>query len=143
MAKALQLVIVESPYGSRNPAIIRRNARYVCACLRDCFLRGEIPFASHGIYTLPGVLRDEIPVELAMGIEAGFVIGEIFGPKALRAFYLDYGISHGMDLAVAEATRLGQTLQRRWLGTDWDTRGRDDVVRSNTAPWMNEDKNNV
>jgi hypothetical protein len=49
-----------------------RNARYLAAALRDCTLRGESPYASHGLLTLPGVLRDDVPEERALGIRAGF-----------------------------------------------------------------------
>jgi hypothetical protein len=51
------LVVVESPYAGN----IERNLRYLRACMADCLRRGEAPFASHGLYTQPGVLRDELP----------------------------------------------------------------------------------
>lgn len=68
----MRRVYVESPYGSDNPEIIQRNIVYVRACLRDCILRGEAPFASHLLYTQDGVLRDEVPEERTLGMEAGF-----------------------------------------------------------------------
>ena len=50
-------VIVESPYAGD----IEKNMRYLRACIRDCLLRGETPYASHALYTQDGVLRDDIP----------------------------------------------------------------------------------
>ncbi len=45
-------VIVESPYAGATARIIERNERYLRACLRDCLLRGEAPFASHGLFAV-------------------------------------------------------------------------------------------
>ena len=52
-------VIVESPYAGD----VERNERYARACIRDCLLRGEAPFASHLLYTQAGVLDDTIKEE--------------------------------------------------------------------------------
>lgn len=69
----MRRVYVESPYGSNDPETIRRNIEYARACLCDCLLRGEAPFASHLLYTQ--VLRDEVPEERELGMEAGFSWG--------------------------------------------------------------------
>lgn len=50
----MRRVIIESPYAGN----VEANATYLRRCLRDSLLRGEAPFASHAIYTLPGVLDD-------------------------------------------------------------------------------------
>ncbi len=50
----MEAVILESPYGG-TPEEVERNVKYARACLRDCLLRGEAPFASHLLYTQPGV----------------------------------------------------------------------------------------
>jgi hypothetical protein len=34
-------------------------------------LRGESPIASHLLYTQPGILKDDVPEERPLGIEAG------------------------------------------------------------------------
>lgn len=52
----------------------QRHARYLALCLRDCLDRGETPYASHAILTLPGVLRDDVPEERERGIAAGFAM---------------------------------------------------------------------
>lgn len=64
----MKRVIIESPYAGD----IDRNLRYLRACMADCLRRGEAPFASHGLYTQPGVLDDDKPDERKLGIEAGF-----------------------------------------------------------------------
>jgi hypothetical protein len=65
--------------------------------MRDSLLRGEAPYASHGLYTQPGVLRDEVPEERELGIQAGFAWRE---RADLTVFYIDYGFSSGMNLAL-------------------------------------------
>lgn len=85
----MKRVIIETPYAGN----IEQNLKYVRACLRDCLLRGEAPFASHALYTQPGVLDDEVQSERDHGIEAGFAWREV---AALTAFYVDRGWSRGM-----------------------------------------------
>lgn len=73
----MRRVYVESPYGSSDLKIIERNVAYARACIRDCILRGEAPFASHLLYTQDGVLCDEVPEERELGMEAGFAWGVV------------------------------------------------------------------
>lgn len=47
----MRLVIIESPFAGD----VVRNLRYLRACMRDCLRRGEAPYASHALYTQPGV----------------------------------------------------------------------------------------
>jgi len=62
-------VILESPFkGGRVQAGPRQiylsettNVEYMRACMHDCLVNHrESPYASHGLYTQPGVLRDSI-----------------------------------------------------------------------------------
>ena len=108
-----RLVVVESPYAGD----VERNLRYLRDALADCFARGEAPFASHGLYTQPGVLRDDVPEERAKGIAAGFAIGALF---RRRVFYVDLGWSSGMRAGHDEAIRLGQAIEHRTL-PGWET----------------------
>lgn len=94
----MRRVYVESPYGSNDPETIRRNIEYARACLCDCLLRGEAPFASHLLYTQ--VLRDEVPEERELGMEAGFSWG---GCADATVEYEDYGISSGMQKGIERA----------------------------------------
>lgn len=120
----MKLVILESPYRGSGPwplSLIRRwaNVRYARAALRDCLLRGESPIASHLLLTQPGVLDDADPEERRMGIEAGLAWGELADATVV---YVDRGISEGMRLGIAAATRDYRPVENRSL------------IRTETAP---------
>ena len=87
-------VVVESPYAGN----IERNAAYARRCLWDSLKRGEAPIASHLLF--PGFLRDEIPEERALGIEAGLAWVKVADRMVV---YVDYGISSGMENAMSRA----------------------------------------
>lgn len=108
----LRLVIVESPYGSIEPAVVEANVKYARACLRDCLKRGEAPYASHLLYTQPGVLDDNDPEERKLGIEAGLEWGKL----AATVVYTDRGVSSGMEQGVARAHQQGRVVEFRKLG---------------------------
>lgn len=103
------LVVVESPYAGD----IALNVAYARACMADCLARGEAPYASHLLYTQPGVLRDEIPEERVKGIAAGFAWGD---KAARRVVYTDLGMSSGMVAGVKRAGMIGQPVEFRELG---------------------------
>jgi len=112
------LVLVESPFAGKNRDELERNQLYLRAALRDCLERGEAPFASHGLYTLPGVLDDTKPDERRKGIEAGLA----WGRRAhLSAVYVDLGISPGMMEGIARAEKEGRPVERRSL-LEWARR---------------------
>ena len=101
-----------------------RNRRYLAACLADCIARGETPYASHGLLTLPGVLDDAKPEERTRGIAAGFAMRE--GMHA-SVFYGDLGWSSGMLEGEKHARQLAMhklgavhQIEYRTLGEDWD-----------------------
>ena len=110
------LVDVESPYNGPDEATIRRNIRYARACVRDSLMRGEVPFASHLLYTQPGILDDRIESERAHGIAAGKAL---MAQCSLTAVYMDLGMSRGMEFGVAEATVAGRAIEYRTLGPSW------------------------
>ena len=58
----MERVIIESPFAGD----VDRNLRYARAAMRDCLLRGESPYASHLLYTQPGVLNDDIPASISI-----------------------------------------------------------------------------
>jgi hypothetical protein len=109
---AVPIVIVESPYVGDT----ERNLRYLRIVLRDCLLRGEAPFASHGLYTQDGVLDDAIPVEREHGIRAGFAFRHA---AALTVVYTDLGISAGMRLGIEDALRHGVPVEYRTI-SNWE-----------------------
>jgi hypothetical protein len=104
----MRLVVIESPYAGD----VERNLKYLRAAMADCLSRGEAPFASHALYTQPGVLDDAKPDEREKGIRAGFAWGEL---AVLRVFYVDLGWSSGMRQGLAEATRFWQPVEYRNL----------------------------
>lgn len=117
----MKLVVIESPFAHKedDAATRERIWLYLRACLRDCLLRGEAPYASHALYTQPGVLSDWNPEERALGIAAGFAWGE----KAdLRAVYTDLGITSGMIKGIEEAERRGQVVEKRTI-VGWQNGG--------------------
>lgn len=113
----MRLVVLESPYAGKTPHEIARNVRYLRACMHDCFMRGDIPFASHGLYTQPGVLRDDVPEERKLGIAGGL----LWGSKAEAAvIYKDLGITSGMHYGWVRHKKEGRPVEERELGPDWE-----------------------
>jgi len=108
MMKKSRLVVVESPFMGD----IRRNQRYARKCLRDCFMRGEFPFASHLLYTQKGILDDRVPEERKLGIEAGLQWGR---NAEATIVYTDLGISNGMKQGIKRAEREGRLVEYRTL----------------------------
>lgn len=106
--KTVIKVVIESPFAGD----VQRNLRYLRACMRDCLLRGETPYASHALYTQPGVLRDDVPEERKLGMEAGFVWGASADKVVL---YEDLGITEGMRRGVLRARERGQVIEHRML----------------------------
>jgi hypothetical protein len=108
----MKRVVIESPYKGDGWTYIRRNVRYLRACMRDCLLRGEAPFASHGLYTQPGVLCDRKPDERKLGIEMGF------GWRSaadLTVVYYDFGVSEGMRQGIQHSHDVGVPVEYRSL----------------------------
>lgn len=102
-------VVIESPLSGD----FVRNVRYARLCMLDSLRRGEAPFASHLLYTQ--MLDDVVPDQRRLGMNAGFVWGEV---GELRAFYCDLGISSGMEEGEREAQKVGQRTIRRFLPED-------------------------
>jgi hypothetical protein len=108
----MRLVIIESPYAGD----VERNERYARACMADCLRRGEAPFASHLLYTQPGVLDDTIPAERKLGIAAGLAWGEM---AAATVVYTDLGVTSGMEHGTNRADSRGRPVEHRRLGGEW------------------------
>lgn len=104
----MRLVILESPYAGE----IVRNVDYARRCVRDSVLRGEAPIASHLLFTQPGILRDEIPEERALGIAAGLAW---LSKADAMVVYIDLGVSNGMRGAIDAAQRAGLPTELRSL----------------------------
>lgn len=116
----MRRVIIESPFAGD----VVRNTRYLQACMRDCLLRGEAPFASHGLYIQAGVLRDDVPAERKHGIEAGFAWRQAADATVV---YTDLGMSNGMKHGVVHAQDMAHPIEYRELGGEWKQRLRPKV----------------
>lgn len=105
-------VAVESPYAGDTEEVVEFHRNFLRKCLADCLRRGEAPFASHGLYTQPGVLYDRDPAQRRRGIQAGFALGARLDYVVV---YCDYGISPGMRRGIEAAQARGQRVVMRWL----------------------------
>lgn len=112
------LVVIESPYAGD----VERNMAYLRAAMRDSLERGESPYASHGLYTQPGVLDDDDDAEREAGIIAGFAWRRVSEETAV---YFDLGITSGMRFGIADAIERGVAISYRSLG-EWRNRAPDD-----------------
>jgi hypothetical protein len=105
----MKKVIIESPYAGN----IEQNIKYARACLKDSLNRNEAPLASHLLYTQDGVLDDSIESERMNGINAGLAWIEF---ADLHVFYIDYGMSKGMEYARGFSVGSGVQLEFRKIG---------------------------
>lgn len=104
-------VILETPYAGD----IKKNLRFLRQCMRACIMQGEAPYASHALYTQPGVLNDEDPDERLLGISAGFAFRSL---AQYTVVYIDNGISYGMSMGIEHARSIGQQIEFRKLEDD-------------------------
>lgn len=125
-----KLTIIESPYGGES---FDRNILYLRQCLRDSWDKGELPFASHGFF--PFFLREALPLERKLGIEAGYQFWDlrtvtmdthtsihgspwVLGDYPLVVFYVDFGLSPGMQRALERCQGISRPhLFRRIIET--------------------------
>jgi hypothetical protein len=103
-------VIIESPYRGHGYATLDLNLAYARACMHDCLVnRDEPPFASHLLYTQPGVLDDQIPEEREKGIKAGLEWGKA---ADLSAVYLDLIDDWKFFVGIARGVKVARALGR-------------------------------
>ena len=105
----MKKVIIESPYAGN----IEQNIKYARACLKDSLNRNEAPLASHLLYTQEGVLDDTVESERMQGINAGLAWIEF---ADIHVFYIDYGMSKGMEYARGFSVGSGVQLEFRRIG---------------------------
>ena len=128
----MRRVVIESPYSAATPWGVQRHIKYLRACLRDSLLKEEAPFASHGLYTLEGVLDESNEHNRRLGMGAGFAW---LSPAAVAAdvVYCDLGLSDGMLEGIRHARQNGVVIEFRELGPAWvriDPITHDDVPRN-------------
>ena len=106
------LVILESPYGSPDPAVVAANVEYLQRCIRHSILTcGESPYASHQMLT--AALDDCSPEEREVGIKAGFAWRTT---ATQTVVYLDRGLSRGMVFGIQDALKVGHPIVLRAFG---------------------------
>lgn len=104
----MKRVILESPYAGD----VARNIAYARWCVKDSLDRGEAPIASHLLYTQDEILNDDDPVERMLGINAGLAWKAV---AELQVFYVDYGISKGMQYGMDYAKEHGIPYELRTI----------------------------
>jgi len=128
-----KLVLIESPFKGADYNETRDNILYARACVHDSISRGEAPYASHLFFTQAGILNDKIEEERMMGIDAGLAWG---ANAELSAFYIDRGISGGMEYGMASAKKIGRPIEERSLGNKSDV---EEIIRKmgDAIPFIN------
>lgn len=106
-ASGWPITIVESPFAGD----VERNRGYALRCCADCLARGEVPYASHVFFTQ--FLQDLQPQERELGLTAGYAFWR--GANKV-AFYVDLGMSGGMERAKKRAVAIGMPWEERSLG---------------------------
>ncbi len=93
----MKRVIIESPYAADTEQGIDLNEAYGEIAMHDCLVNyNESPYASHLLYTRRFVLRDHVPEDRNLGIQAGFFWRDV---AEKSVFYKDLGMQK--DWAVA------------------------------------------
>ena len=123
-----ECVIVESPYAGD----VDRNVAYARAAMADCLARGEAPYASHLLYTQPGVLDDTVPAERIKGIAAGFAWRAV---AKRTVVYEDLGITRGMQQGIDAAMAHGHPIEYRSI-PGWDRESRLARCRERAAEYL-------
>ena len=106
------LVILESPFAGKTPADTEANLTYLREAMADCLSREEAPFASHALYTQPGVLDDTKADEREKGVLAGFAWRK---HAAKTVVYTDRGLSEGMIRGITHAVEIDHPVEFRSL----------------------------
>ena len=109
----MERVILESPYAADTEEGIFLNEAYGELCMHDCLVNhNEAPYASHLLYTREFVLRDDVPADRKLGIEAGFFWRDVADKTV---FYEDLGMTKGMVQGVDDCMEKGKSFERRRL----------------------------
>ena len=119
----MRRVIIESPYKGRGNWCLTRwidrllNVWYAKRCIKDSLERGESPIAFHLLHAQYGVLRDRVPKERQLGIDAGM---EWMKVADASVFYIDKGMTPGMLYGEHKATEASVPTEYRRIGdSEW------------------------
>jgi hypothetical protein len=111
----MERVIVESPYAGNYDM----NEAYAELAMHDCLVNhNESPYASHLLYTRRFVLRDHVPKDRKLGIEAGFEWRKV---SEKTVFYVDLEVTPGMQQGIDDCETKNHPYETRILPDDlWD-----------------------
>ena len=117
----IQRVTIESPWRTTDASTRARYLSYARDAVADALARGEAPFASHLLYTQPGIATegwtdDADPAIRARGLAAGLAWT---AQADCIAVYVDLGITEGMLTAIATAQAAGIKVENRSLRKWW------------------------
>jgi len=109
----MKRVVIESPYAADTEEGIDLNEAYGELAMHDCLVNhNESPYASHLLYTRRFVLRDHVPADRKLGIEAGFFWRDV---AQKSVFYRDLGMTKGMYQGVDDCVKKGKPYEVRNL----------------------------
>lgn len=106
----MKRVMIESPYRTQDIVLRGVYLDYRDDCIRDSLERGEAPFASHRFY--PDFLDDDDPHDRDIGMMCNQAWQEVAEEVA---FYIDHGMSEGMENALMWANDMGLRIDIRSL----------------------------
>lgn len=104
----MRVAVIESPYAAPDDDRLRRNILYARLLCRWAFEEGYAPFASHLLYTQPGILDDDDPEERAKGIDAGL---SLVKAADITIMGMDLGESRGMKYGRKAAVEAARPIQ--------------------------------
>jgi len=111
--RIMKRVIIESPYAADTDEGIDLNEAYGELAMHDCLVNyNESPYASHLLYTRRFVLRDHVPEDRKLGIEAGFYWRDV---AEKSVFYQDLGMTDGMRQGLLDCDEKGKSWEIRRL----------------------------
>lgn len=109
-------VCVESPYKGDDSFQYARNHAYALAAMMHAMDNGASPYLSHIL--IPLALDDRVIADRNVGLSCALAMGDALSE---RWFYVDYGMSTGMNLALERAKARKQSFKRVMLGESWVT----------------------
>ena len=109
----MKRVVIESPYAAKTEEGIFLNEAFGELAMHDCLVNhNESPYASHLLYTRTFVLRDHVPADRKLGIEAGFYWRNV---AEKTVFYTDLGMTDGMKQGLQDCKDKGNPFELRRL----------------------------
>lgn len=112
----MKRVVIESPYAADTLPGIDLNEAYGELAMHDCLVNyNESPYASHLLYTRRFVLRDDVPEDRKLGIEAGFYWRDVADKSV---FYKDLGMTKGMVQGISDCVDKEKPYEIRTLPND-------------------------